>query len=115
MGWVGFDLDGTLALDDRPSGFFDPTHIGDPVPKMAALVRDYLAQGIQVRIVTARACNPDDIPTVEQWLIRHFGQKLRVTNQKDYEMWLLYDDRAVAVEKNTGNTKAWETLFDRRK
>lgn len=100
-GWIGFDLDGTLALYDRWRGV---THIGDPIPNMIAKVKQYLADGYEVRIFTARAIEPESVPYINQWCEQHIGQALRVTCQKDYDMLYCYDDRSVAVEFNTGNT-----------
>lgn len=100
-GWIGVDLDATLAHYD---GWVAPTHIGDPVPLMADRVRKWLAEGKEVRIFTARACKPDGIPPVEEWCLKHFGVKLRVTNRKDFKMVQLWDDRCVQVVPNTGQT-----------
>lgn len=50
--WVGFDLDGTLA---KYEGWKGPESIGEPIAPMIDLVKDYLAAGTEVRIVTARA------------------------------------------------------------
>jgi hypothetical protein len=50
-GWIGVDLDGTLAHYD---GWVNTFHIGDPVPLMAARVRQWLENGEDVRIFTAR-------------------------------------------------------------
>lgn len=49
--WIGVDLDGTLAHYDYWRGF---DHIGEPIPLMADRVKQWLADGIEVRIVTAR-------------------------------------------------------------
>ena len=54
-GWIGVDLDGTLAHYD---GWKGVDHIGDPVPKMLMRVLDWRRQGLAVRIFTARvACD----------------------------------------------------------
>ena len=45
MGWFGFDFDGTLATEIDL----------EPVPAMVNLLRTYLINGAEVRIVTARA------------------------------------------------------------
>lgn len=50
-GWVGVDLDGTLAQYD---GWVDAAYIGPPVPAMVNRVRDMLDAGQEVRIFTAR-------------------------------------------------------------
>lgn len=98
-GWIGVDLDGTLAQYSEWKG---PDSIGAPIPAMLARVKEWLAAGIEVRIVTARACDPRQIPYINVWLEKHVGQVLTVTDRKDYDMIVLFDDRAVQVEKNTG-------------
>lgn len=110
-GWIGFDLDGTLAEYDTWRGI---DHIGAPVPAMIEEVKRHLGLGRQVRILTARMSGR----TVEErvmaelaikdWCIQHIGVGLPVTNEKDYGMWALYDDRAIAVEKNTGRVLGGE-------
>jgi hypothetical protein len=113
-GWVGVDLDGTLAtfeLGQWPK-------IGEPVPSILETVEQLLADGREVRIMTARVgglFKPDvsvdeyedavmQKLLVEKWCHKHLGRALPVTAVKDYDMDLLLDDRAVAVEKNTGRT-----------
>ena len=109
-GWVGFDLDGTLAEYDTWRGAH---HIGKPIEPIAVILRDFLKRGVEVRILTARACEPADIPPVEDWCEKHFGVRLKVTNQKDYSMWMCFDDRAIAVEKNTGHIRYFPELWQR--
>lgn len=104
--WVGFDLDGTLAHYD---GFRGPDHIGEPIAPMVNLAGEYIKNGVEVRIVTARA-NPRNYPgqhkifmdTCRKWAVDIFGIDLVITCRKDQDMHLLYDDRAIGVEKNTG-------------
>lgn len=98
--WVGFDLDGTLAVYD---GWQGPNHIGKPIPEMVRLLKLYLAAGFIVKIFTARAVEKSTIPHVQEWCEKHIGVKLPVTNVKDFDMLLLYDDRCMSVQKNTGN------------
>lgn len=110
-GWIGVDLDGTLAHYD---GWRGEAHIGAPVPAMAARVRRWLSEGRHVKIFTARvwegAKNLDGSPrdtspvrkAIEDWCVRHLGEKLEVTCVKDYGMIALYDDRAYHVVPNTG-------------
>lgn len=100
--WIGVDLDGTLAHYDEWRG---PTHIGEPVLPMLVRVKEWLARGIEVRIVTARASDTrrvDVIPAIEAWCQQHIGQVLPVTATKDYAMLELWDDRCVQVIPNTG-------------
>ncbi len=102
-GWIGVDLDGTLALSD---GYWKgPHYIGAPIEPMVRRVLEWLATGQEVRIMTARVCHDDDDgarPYIEKWCVKHLGQKLVVTNEKDYDMIELWDDRAVQVIPNTG-------------
>lgn len=103
-GWIGVDLDGTLA---EYHGWGDGT-IGVPIPAMVDRIKRWLAGGIEVRIVTARVSDGPgrsaDIQRllIEQWCETNIGQKLLVTNCKDFAMVELWDDRAVQVIPNTG-------------
>ena len=98
--WIGVDLDGTLA---EYHGWVDEEHIGPPVPQMLSIVQDLLDRGWTVKVFTARAgAGPNAIAAIQAWCIQHIGQVLPVTATKDFKMVLLFDDRAVSVEKNTG-------------
>ena len=44
----------------------------------------------------------DAITPIKEWCLKHIGQKLEVTNVKDFGMIELWDDRAVQVIPNTG-------------
>lgn len=114
-GWIGVDLDGTLAQYDYWRG---PEHIGDPILPMLERVKKHLADGDEVRIFTARAYPLGVVSSadkavrltqayqsraaIEAWCIKHLGQVLPVTCIKDFSMWKLYDDRAKQVVQNTG-------------
>ena len=105
-GWVAVDLDGTLVFFD-PNGWKGPEHVGKPVPAMVARVKQWLAEGIEVRIFTARASIPEPELTpireaIEAWCVKHLGQKIQITCTKDFGMIELWDDRAVRVRVNTG-------------
>jgi hypothetical protein len=106
-GWIGVDLDGTLAHYDEWRGV---EHIGEPVPAMVERVRAWLKAGRDVRIFTARVYRADVRAElyVRAWCKQHIGQELPVTCVKDYNMTELWDDRAVAVERNTGAALSWE-------
>jgi hypothetical protein len=97
--WTGVDLDGTLARDN---GFSGMDRIGEPVPAILALVRKMLNNGIRIKIFTARAGDPEQIPIIRQWLKDNNLPDLEITNTKDYQMQRLYDDRCIQVERNTG-------------
>ncbi|MGN0834698.1 MAG: TerC/Alx family metal homeostasis membrane protein [Candidatus Spyradosoma sp.] len=98
--WIGVDLDGTLAAYDGWRGL---DHVGRPVPVMLARVRHWLANGYRVKIVTARASDPEKgIPPVKRWLAENGLPDLEVTNRKDFDMIELWDDRAIQVVRNSG-------------
>jgi hypothetical protein len=109
-GWIGVDFDGTLSHYDPDGGWRPPGVYGPPIPEMVERVRGWLARGIEVRIVTARAqkepyCTmsyEDIVKTIQDWCEEHVGSRLRVTNEKDLKMIELWDDRAVQVVINTG-------------
>jgi len=119
LGWVGIDLDGTLAT----YGTRQWPDIGEPILPILEIVKDLLAQGREVRIMTARVGNLfknhvtraeyDDAVEqermVQAWCLKHLGRELPVTAVKDYNMDVLLDDRAVTIEKNTGRilTEGW--------
>lgn len=124
-GWIGVDLDGTLAHYEH---FVAPNVIGASIPLMVERVKNWLAEGQQVKIFTARvypyAIDKDQrsencriksyceqwvasygaYKAIQNWCEMHIGQTLEVTCAKDYHMYLLYDDRAVQVIPNTGKT-----------
>lgn len=97
--WIGVDFDGTLAHYD---GYKGPAVLGHPVINMLERVCDWVAEGREVRIFTARADEPESVRAIQAWCLDHIGVALPVTNVKDRHMNELWDDRAVQVEKNTG-------------
>lgn len=131
-GWIGVDLDGTLAHYET---WKTPTDIGPPVQAMLTRVRMWRADGREVRIFTARVWPITQLigpgykfradkwiqrgeevderklrlvgatlaaKAIQQWCFAHVGEVLPITCTKDYGMIELWDDRAVCVEKNTG-------------
>lgn len=107
-GWYGFDFDGTLCTYD--TGMWPK--LGEPVPEMVNLVKQMLAEGREVRIVTARSNFRTQIDAIKDWLEANGLPRLEVTDKKDYEMICLYDDRAIQVIKNTGQI-AVEEAYNR--
>ena len=98
--WVGVDLDGTLAKYDGWKGI---EHIGPPVAKIVDHIKNLFVEGIDVRVFTARCQEgPLAVAYIQEWLLEHIGYVIPVTDRKDFGMVYLIDDRAVAVEKNTG-------------
>lgn len=107
-GWIGVDLDGTLAHYDGWKGI---ERIGEPVPLMLERVKTWLAEGREVRIFTARVGvakgrNPSEAMLarfhIQGWCSKHLGVELSITATKDMNMVELWDDRAVQVVPNTG-------------
>lgn len=101
-GWIGVDLDGTLA---EYHGWNGTGEIGNPVPLMLERVKGMVSKGIDVRIFTARVYHDphgDVERAVQAWCQRWIGVPLPVTCRKDYGMIELWDDRCVQVIANTG-------------
>lgn len=122
-GWIGVDLDGTLAYYEG----WNNGVIGAPIKPMVDRVKGWIDKGYEVRIVTARV-SPliykviqesmgETSPTISDeeglaihkqmedihnWCIEVFGKVLQITCIKDFEMICLYDDRCRQVEFNTG-------------
>lgn len=99
MGWIGVDLDGTLAHHVPGQGI---ERIGPPVQRMLDKVMEWMRQGQEVRIFTARANYPEQIPMIRDWLLEWSIPLLEITATKDFAMIALYDDRAVQIIRNTG-------------
>lgn len=109
QGWIGVDLDGTLA---EYHGWKGAEHVGEPIPVMVERVKAWLAAGQEVRIFTARIshdCKQRRMleaaiaqQAIMKWCQEHIGQALPVTCMKDFRMIELWDDRAIQVVKNTG-------------
>lgn len=111
-GTILVDLDGTLAKYD---GWQGVDHIGEPIKPMLDRVKEWMKQGITVKIFTARVSSEIFIDTddkamqvqsirdpIEKWCEKHLGQKLPITCVKDFAAVEIWDDRARQVETNTG-------------
>lgn len=110
--WFGFDLDGTLAVHEEGASI---DHVGAPIPAMIERLKQHVEEGYDVRIVTARVCRTqsnDDrdyqLGIIQEWCREHLGFVPDVTNEKDFAMVALYDDRAFGVIRNTGKLEAAE-------
>ena len=101
MPWVGFDFDGTLAVE----------RTFEPITPMVNRMRRYIKDGYEVRILTARGNDAAGIQLVKNWLKKHNFPDLKVTSRKDYQMIVLYDDRARQVIQNTGVVVGEEDEF----
>jgi hypothetical protein len=98
--YIGVDLDGTLA---EYHGWQGPEHIGPVIQPMFDRIKTWLAEGKKVKIFTARACIPEQIPPIKAWLKFVGLGDLEVTCVKDFGMVELWDDRCVCVKINTGD------------
>jgi hypothetical protein len=118
--WIGLDLDGTLA---EYHGWESETRIGKPIKPMVERLEAWLDEGRRVKIFTARVAGVREAPVavirecIWKWLAKHVRNYQLiddVTHEKDYGMSVLYDDRCVQVEVNTGRLlselpeKDWE-------
>lgn len=132
MGWIGVDLDATLAeWGEGTSNPCDVLIIGKPIPKMVDRIKSLIAAGDQIRIFTARIdpASPEECERqlrrlpwwegsqtpqrdwvnyqrtlIEKWCEEHLGVILPITATKDFHMYQLFDDRCLQVSPNTGTT-----------
>jgi hypothetical protein len=117
-GWIGVDLDGTLAYY---TGWQGTLHVGEPIARMVDRVKRWLEEGKEVRIFTARvgrASIQNNLQAgekfyeehlkiekvIQDWTELHLGKRLPVTCEKDFSMVELWDDRCVQVIPNTGTS-----------
>jgi len=98
-GWIGVDLDGTLAHYDVWEG---PEHIGPPIQIMVDRVKSWITEGTRVKIFTARCAFAGNEGPIRKWLKDNGLPDLEITNIKDQYMFELWDDRCVQVIINTG-------------
>ena len=96
--WIGVDLDGTLAEYKSNKN----RSIGEAIEPMLQRVKQWIDDGKEVRVFTARASDSDQVKQVEKWLSQNGLGGLAVTNVKDFDMVELWDDKAIRVKRNTG-------------
>jgi hypothetical protein len=137
-GWIGVDLDGTLAQYTESAPW---NVLGQPVPAMLARVKAWLAEDKDVRVLTARVfpyipgisstevfsknrrCfhtgemfSPAEmVLVIQKYTFLHLGKILPVTCAKDSHMIEQWDDRTVQVVPNTGQTLAEHLAEQNRK
>ena len=107
---IAVDLDGTLA---EYNGWRGNNIIGAPIAAMFFRVQRWIDEGEEVVIFTARADNPGDVVFVKRWLKYHGLPELDVTNIKRKDFEEIWDDRAVRIERNTGEPVGEFTGSDR--
>lgn len=113
--WIGVDLDGTLA---EYHGWKGPEHIGPPVGPMLERVWRIIEQGEivagrsqpvrRVKIFTARAAIPSQVPYVRRWLDELGLTMVEITCAKDPGCVMILDDRCEQILTNVGYPVGWE-------
>jgi len=103
---IAVDFDGTLALYE---GYRGPAELGEAVPNMLARVKRWLEEGHTVVIFTSRVSKEHSYSDLLQtqsaflsWFMKYDLPCLDVTADKSPRFTEFWDDRAVAVRKNTG-------------
>jgi hypothetical protein len=111
--WIGVDFDSTLAHFEEWKGC---DVVGKPLKPMIERVKKWRAEGMMVKIFTARAFNHNDNgaceAAIQAFCTEHFGEVLPITCTKDFGMIELWDDRAVRVEDNTGHCASHRNISD---
>jgi hypothetical protein len=100
---IAVDLDKTLAFHHSGMGI---RCIGKPIPSMMKRVRNWIGRGDKVVIFTARAGHKGAKPAIRAWLKKNGLPDLEVTNVKSPDFDEMWDDKAVSVIPNKGET--WE-------
>jgi hypothetical protein len=99
---IAVDLDKTLAEYAGWKGRHTP--IGKPIPKMMDKVKKAISSGDKVVIFTARAKTLSDMAEIRGWLKENDLPSLEITNIKRPEFDEMWDDKAVEIVPNTGET-----------
>jgi hypothetical protein len=108
---IAVDFDGTISFyeHDHADGGYDPSKVGEPIPRMCDRVREWLADGDEVVVLTARVWSghsAEEIAVARKavgaFCLEQFGRELEVTSEKDPHIEVIYDDKAVGVTKNLG-------------
>jgi hypothetical protein len=112
-GWIGCDLDSTLAYCNNSVWAPQPPWpIGEPIPAMVEKIKNLHDMGYEIRIFTARVGDEGmsaqafatETKNIQDWAEKALGFRPRVTATKDFEMLFMFDDRAREVIANTGKT-----------
>lgn len=116
-GWIGFGLDGTLALSSTRQAPDALATIGEPIPAMVERFLRHLNENDhELRIVTSRVALDLSLSEsaaqykrdkaregIEAWCKLHLGVTVPVTECIGPDMVQLYDARAIGVVFNTGH------------
>lgn len=126
QGWIAVDWDGTVVTYH---GWTKWNEFGEPIKPMVDRIKQWLAEGQDVRIFTARVGLPHEdtkqetcFKTGEKFtsvMMKHaiashcekiIGQRLRVQCYKDLHTIEIWDDRAIGVVANLGITLVDEAV-----
>jgi len=105
--WVGFDFDGTISSNDNTGHFEPPYPLGEPIFEMIETAQSLIEAGVTVKIFTARASDPTNIPAIRDWTERHGLGRLEVTDRKDFDLIRFFDDRAIPIITNQNGGCFW--------
>lgn len=97
--YIGIDFDGTLAQETDP---YREGEVGAPIWAMVKRVKQWIRDGKTVKIITARGDSAEDKAAIAYFLNKMGLPPLEITNIKQHGLTELWDDRAVAVGRNTG-------------
>jgi GNAT superfamily N-acetyltransferase len=110
---VAFDFDATMTVDE------DLT----PNPRVLAVVRELLADGVAVKVLSARAGTPEGAAQIRAWLDEQDLGAVTVTSEKTPDIRVTVDDRAIhwepgmdlTAEQLEGYRSWFEKAFDESK
>lgn len=97
--YIACGLAGTLARRESLKG---PEHIGEPIQAMRARVLAWVANGIEVRVVTDSAGIAGRGAAIKAWLKNNGFPPLIVTNVMEPGMIEYWGTRCVRVIANVG-------------
>ena len=105
--WIGVDFDKVLAhYEDGDIEKYGKDYLGEPIPKMVNKVKEMLDEGEDVRIFSARAADANKDPRLKEvfdrWMEKNLGKILPMTNIKDHNVKVWYDDKARRIKANKG-------------
>jgi hypothetical protein len=100
-GWIGVDLDGTLAKYD---GWRGSDHIGEPIEPMLKRVQEWLEQGLTVKIFTARAYCPPEPQNPGKLPAGNYNPDNLKIMEAEYTDWL---SRRLQVRASLRAIQAW--------
>ena len=112
---VYVDFDSTLTVYNTGDlKKYGEDYTGPPVPAMVEKVQNLLLAGYEVKVFTARdLTNRGTLANISEWTLNNIGRRLDITNTKSHEAIAYLDDRAIAVEKNTGKILGYDKQLDK--